>query len=273
MWVVGIDEAGYGPSVGPLVVAAVAAEGTPEQVADKLSSLSVPIGDSKRLFRGDVAPLERVVLGLFDSVPESAAVLLESLCEQMPPRPFYWRNLALPLSQVHYEPLKLAFSVRACVVTAAEFNRELQQTPNKAALLWRRVCRLLNWARRTAKRPLSVICDRLGSRKDYARLLQQHFALVSQHRSDADSWSYRLPDRTDITFCTNADARFPLVGLASMVAKYLREVLMRMLNDWLKEKGLCERAVTGYADRPLVRTIARKLEELNIPSESFLRMV
>jgi len=96
---------------------------------------------------------------------------------------------------------------------------------------------------------------------------------VSQHRSDAESWTYRLADRTDITFCTDADARFPLVGLASMVAKYVREVLMTMLNDWLREKGLCERAVTGYADRPLVRRISQKLEELNIASELFLRIV
>jgi len=271
--VVGIDEAGYGPSVGPLVVAAVAAEGSLGQVSDRLRRLPIPIGDSKRIYRGDIAPLERAVLGLFDSVPESAAVLLESLCEEMPLRPFYWRNLALPLSEVHCEPLKLAFSVRVCVVTAAEFNRELEQTPNKAALLWRRVCRLLNWARKTAQRPLSVICDRLGSRKNYAALLQQQFALVSQHRSDAESWTYRLADRTDITFCTDADARFPLVGLASMVAKYVREVLMTMLNDWLREKGLCERAVTGYADRPLVRRISQKLEELNIASELFLRIV
>jgi len=110
LWVVGIDEAGYGPSVGPLVVAAVAAEGSLGQVSDRLRRLPIPIGDSKRIYRGDIAPLERAVLGLFDSVPESAAVLLESLCEEMPLRPFYWRNLALPLSEVHCEPLKLAFS-------------------------------------------------------------------------------------------------------------------------------------------------------------------
>jgi len=249
----------------------VAAEGSLGQVSDRLRRLPIPIGDSKRIYRGDIAPLERAVLGLFDSVPESAAVLLESLCEEMPLRPFYWRNLALPLSEVHCEPLKLAFSVRVCVVTAAEFNRELEQTPNKAALLWRRVCRLLNWARKTAQRPLSVICDRLGSRKNYINLLRQHFTLVSQQRSNTESWSYRLPDGTDITFCTDADARFPLVGLASMVAKYLREVHMTMLNDWLKENGLCKRPVTGYADRPLVRQIAEKLKELDIPPESFLR--
>jgi|GEM_PF-2628907 len=271
LWVVGIDEAGYGPSAGPLVVAAVAAEGGLEQVNDKLMHLPIPIGDSKKIYRGDVAPLERVVLGLFDSVPESVGVFLELLCDKMPSRPFYWRNLTLPLSDASCAPLDLPVSVRACVVTAEEFNKELGQPPNKAALLWRKVCRLVNWAQKTAQRPLSVICDRLGSRKNYINLLRQHFTLVSQQTSNADSWTYRLPDATSITFCTDADARFPLVGLASMVAKYLREVHMTMLNAWLRENGLCERSVTGYADRPLVRQIAEKLKGLNIPPESFLR--
>ena len=271
MWVVGIDEAGYGPSVGPLVVAAVAAEGSLGQVNDRLTRLPIPIGDSKRIYRGDVARLERVVLGLFDSVPESAVVLLESLCEEMPSPPLYWRNLTLPLSDASCAPLNLSVSVRACVVTAEEFNKELGKPPNKAALLWRKVHRLVNWAQKIAKRPLSVICDRLGSRKNYLNLLQQHFTPVSQQKSDAESWTYCLPNGTDITFCTDADARFPIVGLASMVAKYLREVHMTMLNDWLKEKGLCERSVTGYADRPLVRQIAEKLKDMSIAPESFLR--
>jgi len=56
-----------------------------------------------------------------------------------------------------------------------------------------------------------------------------------------------------------------------MVAKYLREVHMTMLNAWLRENGLCKRSVTGYADRPLVRQIAEKLKTHNIPAEAFLR--
>ncbi|MHC5212244.1 MAG: hypothetical protein ACYTG2_16120, partial [Planctomycetota bacterium] len=71
--VAGIDEAGYGPSLGPLVVAASAWRlevGVREKVLDRLIGLAeraggLAIDDSKRLYRerGDLTRIETSVLG------------------------------------------------------------------------------------------------------------------------------------------------------------------------------------------------------------------
>ncbi len=78
-YVIGVDEAGYGPNLGPLVVTATVwrlpADCRPQDLPDRVSSfISAPgeapvaplvIGDSKALYKagGSLGPLERVVLG------------------------------------------------------------------------------------------------------------------------------------------------------------------------------------------------------------------
>jgi hypothetical protein len=80
-WVIGTDEAGYGPNLGPLVVSAslwkVPATLSVEQMADRLrpalqpgaavpAGAWIPLGDSKTLYRGrsDLQPLAESVLEL-----------------------------------------------------------------------------------------------------------------------------------------------------------------------------------------------------------------
>ena len=265
---VGIDEAGYAPLAGPLVVAAVALNSDPETTERILAQAPHPITDSKKVYGGNIRNLEPVVLGLLDEPPEKASVLLEVFCDPPPDPPFYWHDFSLPLGG-DVEPLNLGVRVNAEIITAAELNHRLNKFSSKADLLWDAVARRIEWAQTLHPSP-TIICDRLGSRKDYSRLLRERFALaVPLHHSNSH-WTYRLANST-ITFCTDGDASHRIVGLASMVAKYLRELLMHALNRWLLDKGLVERPITGYADRPLVRQIAEKLKTHNISAETFLR--
>jgi len=265
---VGIDEAGYAPLAGPLVVAAVAIEGGPDEVESLLAKTPARIGDSKQIYGGKIENLEPVVLGLLDSPPESASLLVEHFCVT-PPRPFYWRDFSIPFRRDPITPLNLPVRVRAWVITAERFNRSVRDGRSKSEILWEAVSDHIGWARGLSGSS-SIICDRLGSRKDYARLLRQKFALATPLKQDGQRFLYRLADST-VTFCTDGDARYRVVGLASMVAKYLRELFMHALNRWLLERRLTTRPITGYADRALVREIAERLKRFGIDGDSFLR--
>src|SRR5882672_10487224 len=88
MLTVGIDEVGYGPSLGPLVVAAAAAPGPLPP--------GVRIGDSKKVFsqaRG-VGSLEPAVLGFIPA--RTYAELLSRLSSRLPASPWYASTLTLP---------------------------------------------------------------------------------------------------------------------------------------------------------------------------------
>ena len=56
-WIVGIDEAGYGPNLGPLVMTAVVAEAPDERPPDLWNDLSATVcragGDAQRLWVDD----------------------------------------------------------------------------------------------------------------------------------------------------------------------------------------------------------------------------
>jgi hypothetical protein len=181
--IAGIDEAGFGPVLGPLVVSA-AAFSIPEE------SLEVPMwrllagavsrkpsrkraliayGDSKRLYvSGDdrgLRHLERGILGCLaarDSRPATLRELLGALCpggeSQMDLYPWF-RQADIPLPH-HLTPvevtlaansLSVAFAkagiapvlMRSEVVHVGEFNRLVAATDNKSVTLFDVTCRLL----------------------------------------------------------------------------------------------------------------------------------
>ena len=53
-------------------------------------------------------------------------------------------------------------------------------------------------------------------------------------------------ERVSIVFEVKADASHPAVALASMLSKYVREVLMRMFNDFWRRQQPGLAATGGY---------------------------
>jgi len=212
--IVGIDEAGYGPLLGPLVVSAAVFE-VPDEKADaslwdllrdsvasevRKRDPRLAIADSKVLHRGGegLANLERaawaslIVSGL---QPGTFAELLNLLSpgavEAVGGYPWY-DGLDLPLPMrcgvtelaMHANAFRRSLSACGCGVLGAlgeplpegQFNQMVAKTRNKSVVLLGLTLRLIERvARAHPDRPLRFYVDRQGGRIKYARWLMTGF--------------------------------------------------------------------------------------------------
>jgi ribonuclease HII len=270
-WVVGIDEAGYGPNLGPLVQAAVglylpdddpAGWETLKPVVRRCHEKDdrrLLIDDSKKVYtRHGLEGLERSLWPLTAPDPYTLSELLWGLEEP----PAWGKELCneawfdpddvLPLQLDHTAGWQAAGPVRAAIgerwygdfrlVPAPRFNRICDESGSKGSVLARGLVEVLAgmYGRLSDPAPLIVHCDKLGGRNYYAAMVQQAFPdgwVVPELESAAES-RYRV-DRLDrpvtVIFRPRADAESVAVALASMLCKYLREVCMRQFNRfWAK---------------------------------------
>lgn len=118
--------------------------------------------------------------------------------------------------------------------------------------------------------PIYVVCDKHGGRNFYAGLLQHHFSEhwiepVCESR-DESRYEWGSEDqRVQVTFRTRGEAFLP-TALASMAAKYLRELSMRAFNEFWCARVSGLRPTAGYpTDAPrFKRDIAALQHELRI---------
>jgi len=315
---VGIDEAGYGPRLGPLVVAASVWD-VPEPLvqADLWSLLDsavcragrqrrgewrLAVDDSKRVYdrqRG-LHTLERSVLAFARAAGvncRSVAALLRSVLLE-PPRPddapwYAALDGELPVSgsaaacdgvatrlleAMRQADVRCA-ALSAEIVTEPHFNRRVAQTRSKAAIVIEQVLRLVRrCAQRAGDRDVFIHVDRLGGRTRYRDLLRDAFPERHLHVLQADDavQRYRLAGaRSDWFLCFEVDAdRHHLpVALASMLAKYLREVVMLRFNAYWRRWLPTLRPTAGYATdaQRFLHDIAAILPKTGLPAQTFVR--
>ncbi|HEX7897804.1 MAG TPA: hypothetical protein VF950_08595 [Planctomycetota bacterium] len=261
MITVGIDEVGYGPSLGPLVVAAVAA-------TDPLRA-PVPVGDSKRIFsqaRG-LGTLEPAVLG-FVPAPTFRHLLLR-LGTDVPDAPWYAEDVRLPA-----QPLLAGVrGAWATLVDPADFNARTTRA-NKSDLLFEIAAELINRIRGTLPAPVRFLCGKHGGKRFYRAGLRARVSKTLRVRAETPTRSaYEIPGAS-IDFLQDAEDRHELVALASMIGKYVRERAMGLFNAWwaARVEGLKPTAGYGLDGRRFWRDIAPAALRLGVPPDAVRRL-
>jgi hypothetical protein len=289
----GIDEAGYGPLLGPLVVSGVVLS-LPEPLlrADLWQVLGKAVAREKRRLLGrilitdskkaytpatGVDTLRRSVLVCLAArtealaVPQSSADLLETVCADCGPRlagyPWY-QDLSESSLGGNRDDIRLAAGVlrktlaehavglaapRSRCLDVGFYNRQVEIVRNKAAVLFTEVCTLIQQSldELPAGRTLQVVVDRQGGRSGYRPVLQRMFPDMELAilREDDTLSSYELAGggkTLRIHFPVGAELRCLPVALASMLSKYVREVLNESMNRFFCRQCRDLRPTAGY---------------------------
>lgn len=315
----GIDEAGYGPTLGPLCVGCTVfvlenhdpAAGAPHlwktlakavcrKRTDKRKRIAVD--DSKNL-KGTKSSttthplkhLERAVLafGFEAGLPACDSEFFQRIDAVADAHDWYATSTPLPVGQ-RADELRIAASrlartmretgvrcelIRCDAIDAAEFNRQVAKTNNKAAINMAAALRHVDriWSRWPQQHP-RIIIDRHGGRIHYREELQ--FAWPEAHiqilAEDERMSRYRLDcggSQATVTFMPEAETSHLPVALASMAAKYTRELFMLRMNRYFAQHIPELKPTAGYftdAQRYL-NDIAPAIKQLNINHENLIR--
>jgi ribonuclease HII len=126
--------------------------------------------------------------------------------------------------------------------------------------------------------PIVFLIDKLGGRNYYAAMIQEAFpdGWVSAEREGPEICSYKIlgiARDIRIVIQPRADGTHLTVALASMVAKYLREVFMRQFNAYWQTHVPGIKPTAGYpgdAGR-FMKQIRLKVETLGFEIDSIWR--
>ncbi|HIE97961.1 MAG TPA: hypothetical protein EYG03_13870 [Planctomycetes bacterium] len=268
---IGTDEAGYGPNLGPLVITATSwtiPEGAePADLWTLLGDVVVEfpkrgdkrlhVADSKKVYSAgkSLARLERGVHAFLRHLGADAASV-GSLGVGLAGAGFRedYENvqrdvvdeLALPVQCSDAECDEHAarvtdamtaagirlLDIQSCIMFPPEFNRRVAETDSKGKVLSAETLALVRAAADHPDAPATgwVVCDKHGGRNRYDDIISTAFddRFVFRLEESRPISRYRL-GQLDFCFRTKAEEVLP-VALASMVAKYVREVVMLQFN-------------------------------------------
>ena len=322
----GIDEAGYGPLMGPLCVACSSWEidgsHCPESPPDLWKSLCravckkardrtgrVAIADSKKLkgtgARGThpMREIERGVLSLLmisepdAPLPKTDGELLAHLGADGLDSRAPWYSGAFAIPYACEEPRVLvgrAMIAKSCgatqvhghrldcaAVDAQEINSAAHSGAVKSSVPWGL---LMGHVRRLKSQhhdtPMRIAVDRQGGRMRYREDLMREFdsARLTILREDAEESAYRIEGigaSMVLSFTVAGETHHLPIALASMTAKYVRELWMARLNRWfaLEVAGLAPTAGYVKDGRRFVETVRGALAQRNLPEAMLVRAI
>ena len=170
--------------------------------------------------------------------------------------------------------------MQTIVVGADHFNALCERAGTKGAVLGHCLSQLVRqlWHLTAEGHPLAFMVDKHGGRNTYAALLQDAVpeGMVLAHQEGMARSVYTVhgvEPEVRFTFQPRADAEHFCVALASMVSKYLRELLMKEFNGFWQTQvpGLTPTAgYPGDAAR-FFKAIQPALERLKITETAVWR--
>jgi ribonuclease HII len=312
----GIDEAGFGPLLGPLVVSSSAFRvDRPLLEADLWQVLRRSVGktrkhlagrlliaDSKKAYKRaeGMGHLERSVLAALACLghePTQAIDLLACLCPDCLDRLLeytWYQDVPQQSLETGQADLRIAAQVMGDDMAQAgvkllrlhcrcldvgHYNTLVGHMRNKSQVLFVATTQLLQKLLDECPDPeVRILIDRQGGRVHYRENLLRSFPgmeLRIIHESEQRS-AYELRThnrRVELSFEVGADEHHLAVSLASMVSKYVRELLMESMNRYFLKMSPDLKPTAGYWTDGLrfLEDLARRVPDLQIDKHRFVR--
>jgi len=300
---VGVDENGLGARLGPLVVTAVLArvsERGRRTLGRKLpQAIRADLDDSKRLMsHTDVALGEAWARALANRPVLSPSELFEQLSLEGPQtlkKPCAshvegqcWntggerflaeaddvKRLVRHRAALADRGVQL-LSVQSSVVCTKALNEARQRGTNRFLADLHAMESLVLRARAEADGDVLAVCGKVGGMAEYSKffgpLSGRLHSILGEGREQS---GYHFPGLGELYFRRDADASDPLVSLASMVGKYVRELFMSRIGLHYADGETEEKRPSGYHDPVTAAFVSRSAllrRKSKIPDHCFER--
>lgn len=279
MIILGTDEAGYGPNLGPLVVSLTAWRASSEDLSslfEPLKNAGIVIGDSKKIYHG----------GSLAGLEVGVAVPLRSLQQKIIPTANSEEQLEK--LQRQFERVLHQHQIQLCdmqyrSVEPVEFNRLLDQLGSKGTLLSHVTLQLIAEHMETLTQnvndfsPILVLCDKHGGRNRYLDILTRFFSgtFIQPIDESRERSLYRLTWKNrplEFRFLAKGESHLP-IALASMLSKFHRELAMIRFNDFWRSHIPDIKPTAGYPEdaQRFKQDISAAQKRLGISDETLWR--